>query len=339
MLRCTPMRVSVRIDPGRGAAEGTHQAGRRRASSAGLSRSSDSAARRECVAGRPLRTAADGKGSGLHDHRCIDVGIGHRRECCHLHAGRFHSAAPPAYPHQERLMRIIGVSSDGNRTPFPKGWIRELNAHSHAFSSIAAFGQDSESNLSDSDVPDRVFGAAVSVNALDTLGIRPALGDFFSADDAIAGQDHDVVLSDGYWRQHFGGSPSALGRSLRIDGVSRRIVGVMPAGVHFPHADTQFVIPISFRGDDPQEPWKDFNLQAFGRLADGAAQGQAQAELRRLTPILLPLPLAHAGHLGYQHGCRAAFAVRDGRYAASASCYSSAPLVSFCSSPAPTLRI
>jgi predicted permease len=196
---------------------------------------------------------------------------------------------PLPYAHQERLMRIIGVSSDGNRTPFPKGWIRELNAHSHAFSSIAAFGQDSESNLSDSDVPDRVFGAAVSVNALDTLGIRPALGDFFSADDAIAGQDHDVVLSDGYWRQHFGGSPSALGRSLRIDGVSRRIVGVMPAGVHFPYADTQFVIPISFRGDDPQEPWKDFNLQAFGRLADGAAPGQAQAELRRLTPILLPL--------------------------------------------------
>ena len=196
---------------------------------------------------------------------------------------------PLPYAQQDRLMRIIGVSADGNATPFPKGWIRELNSHSHALSSIAAFGGDAESNLSDSDVPDRVFGAAVSANAFDTLGIHPGLGDFFNADDAIAGQDHDVVLSDGYWRQHFGGSPSALGRSLRIDGVSRRIIGVMPAGVHFPYADTQFVIPISFRGDDPEEPWKDFNLQAFGRLADGATQGQAQAELRRLTPILLPL--------------------------------------------------
>jgi putative ABC transport system permease protein len=196
---------------------------------------------------------------------------------------------PLPYARQDRLMRIIGVSTDGNITPFPKGWIRELNSHSHALSSIAGFGPDAESNLSDSDVPDRVFGAAVSVNAFDTLGIHPALGDFFSADDATAGQDHDVVLSDGYWRQHFGGSPSALGRSLRIDGVSRRIVGVMPAGVHFPYADTQFVVPISFRGDDPEEPWKDFNLQAFGRLADGATQGHAQAELRRLTPILLPL--------------------------------------------------
>ena len=196
---------------------------------------------------------------------------------------------PLPYAHQDRLVQIIGSNTNGNTTPFPKGWIRELNRHSHALSSIAAYGPDAESNLTDSDVPDRVFGAAVSVNAFDTLGMHPALGYFFSADDAIAGQDHDVVLSDGYWREHFGGAPSALGRTLRIDGVSRRIIGVMPAGVHFPYTDTQFVIPISYRGDDPLEPWKEFDLQAFGRLADRVAPAQAQAELRQLNPMLLTL--------------------------------------------------
>ena len=196
---------------------------------------------------------------------------------------------PLPFAHQERLVQIVGANVNGNTTPFPKGWIHELNRHSHAFSSIAAYGPDAESNLSDSDVPDRVFGAAVSVNAFDALGVHPALGDFFGVNDAIAGEDHDVLLSNGYWRQHFGGSPSALGRTLRIDGVSRRVIGVMPAGLHFPYADTQFVIPISYRGDDPLEPWKEFDLQAFGRLADGVAPGQAQAELRRLNPTLLTL--------------------------------------------------
>lgn len=196
---------------------------------------------------------------------------------------------PLPYAQQDRLMQIIGANTNGNGTPFPKGWIRELGRHSRAFSSIAAYGPDAESNLTDSEVPDRIFGATVSVNAFDTLGVRPALGDFFSGNDAIAGQDHDVVLSNGYWQQHFGGSPSALGRTLRIDGISRRIIGVMPAGVHFPYADTQFVIPISFRGDDPLDAWKQFDLQAFGRLADGVAPARAQAEMRRLTPILLPL--------------------------------------------------
>ncbi len=192
---------------------------------------------------------------------------------------------PLPYERQDRLVRISGSHSP----TFPKGWIRELGNHATALKSIAAFGPDAESNISESDVPDRVFGATVTVNAFDTLGIHPALGSFFSSDDAIAGQDHDVVVSYGYWRQHLGADPSAIGRQIRIDGVSRRIIGVMPTGVRFPYADTQFVIPVSYRGDDPNDPWSDFDLRAFGRLADGATPAQADAELRRLHTVLLPI--------------------------------------------------
>ena len=192
---------------------------------------------------------------------------------------------PLPYARQDRLVRIAGTNSP----TFPKGWIRELGLHATALKSIAGYGPDAESNISDSDVPDRVFGAKITVNAFETLGIHPALGDFFSPENAIGGQDHDVVLSYGYWRQHFGGDPSAIGRSLRIDGVSRRIIGVMPAGVRFPYADTQFVIPVSYRGGDVFDPWNDFDLRAFGRLADSATPAQAQAELRRLHAVLLPM--------------------------------------------------
>jgi predicted permease len=192
---------------------------------------------------------------------------------------------PLPYAQQDRLMRI-----KGDRSPvFPKGWIRELGKNSKAFESIAGYGPDVESNLSDSDAPDRVFGAKVTVNAFETLGVHPALGSFFGAQDAIAGQDNDIVLTYGYWRQRFGGAPDAIGRTLRVDGVSRRIIGVLPVGVHFPYADTQFLIPVSFRADTPFDPWTNFDLQAFGRLAEGVTPGQAQAELRRLHSILLPV--------------------------------------------------
>ena len=63
----------------------------------------------------------------------------------------------------------------------------------------------------------------------------------------------------------------------------------MPAGVHFPYADTQFVIPVSYRGDNTFDPWTNFDLRAFGRLADGASPAQAQAELRRLHSVVLPI--------------------------------------------------
>jgi predicted permease len=192
---------------------------------------------------------------------------------------------PLPYARQDRLMRITGTTLPA----LPKGWIRELGANSKAFASIAGYGSDAESNVSDGDAPERLFGATVTVNAFDTLGIHPAAGDFFTSEDAIDGQDHDVVLSYGYWRQHYGGSPAALGRTIRIDGVSRRILGVMPAGVRFPYADTQFVIPVSYRPDQPLDPWSVFDLRAFGRLNDGTTSALAQAELRRLHGMLLPL--------------------------------------------------
>ena len=82
---------------------------------------------------------------------------------------------------------------------------------------------------------------------------------------ARASRDPVVVLSYGYWRQHFAGSPDVIGQSLRIDGISHRVIGVMPAGVHFPYADTQFVTPVTFKGGDPFDPWQNFDLRAFGR--------------------------------------------------------------------------
>jgi len=192
---------------------------------------------------------------------------------------------PLPFERQDRLVRIAGTNSP----TFPKGWIRELGRHATALSSVAGYSADVESNVSESDTPDRVFGASVTVNALDTLGIHPALGHFFTDEDEVASQDHDVVLNYGYWRQHFGGEASAIGRMIRIDGVSRRIVGVMPAGVHFPYADTQFVIPVSYRGDNAFDPWTNFDLRAFGRMADGASPAQAQTELRRLHSVVLPI--------------------------------------------------
>ncbi len=190
---------------------------------------------------------------------------------------------PLPYAQQDRIMRINGSTF----VVLPKGFIRALGEQSRAFSSIAGFGDDIESNITGSDAPERVLGATVTVNALDTLGLHPALGQFFSKDDEVLGQDHDVVLSYGYWQRHFAGAPSTLGRTLRIDGVWRRIIGVLPAGVRFPYADTDFLIPVSYNRADVYDPWNSFTLHTFGRLAPGVTPGQAQAELRRLRGILV----------------------------------------------------
>ena len=104
---------------------------------------------------------------------------------------------PLPYARQDRLVRISGENSP----TFPKGWIRELGAHATALKAVAGYGPDAESNISESDIPDRVFGAMVTVNSTRWEFIPNSAA--FSAADANAGEDHDVVLSYGYWRQHF----------------------------------------------------------------------------------------------------------------------------------------
>lgn len=199
---------------------------------------------------------------------------------------------PLPFPQQDRLMRIGYVSGQGgdpSNSPFPKGWVKALGEHSSSFEAVSAFGPDAESNVGDANSADRVFGAEVMANALDALGLHPVAGRFFNADDALSSHDPVVALSYGYWRQHFAGRAEIIGQTLRIDGISRRVIGVMPAGVRFPYADTQFVTPVTFKGGDPLEPWQDFNLRAFGRLKSGVTPLQAQSELRRLYPRMLPL--------------------------------------------------
>jgi putative ABC transport system permease protein len=199
---------------------------------------------------------------------------------------------PLPFPQQDQLMRIGYQGSAGTNpsySPFPKGWVRALGSHSESFKGVSAFGPDTESNVGDENSADRVFGAEVMANALDVLGIHPVVGSFFTPDDAQASHDPVVVLSYGYWQQHFGRNPDAVGQTLRIDGIPRRVLGVMPAGVRFPYADTQFLTPVTFKGGDVDDPWQRFDLRAFGRLKAGVTPLEAQSELRRLYPLMLPL--------------------------------------------------
>ena len=192
---------------------------------------------------------------------------------------------PLPFPEQHRLMAINGAGA-----LFPKGWVRALGEHSQSFTSIAAYGPNTESNIATSDAAERAFGSKVTVNSFDTLGLHPAAGNFFLAEHAVTGQDQLVVLSYGYWQQRFGGSEQAIGQTMRIDGVSRRIIGVMPAGIRFPYAETQFVVPVAFKGGDPVDPWDTtYDLSAIGQLKESVTPRAAQAELGRLHAQLLTL--------------------------------------------------
>jgi predicted permease len=197
---------------------------------------------------------------------------------------------PLPFPHQDRLVKLSSVGLSGHfYYTYPKGWIRAYQQRSRTLAGISGYTLDTEYNVTGGGTADRAFGSAVSVNLFDTLGVRPALGRFFAAGEENVGQDHVVVLSNGFWRQQFGGDPNVIGRTMLLDGVSREIIGVAPAETRFPNFETQFWIPIAFKAGDPNDPWISFTVDAVGRLRDGVSPTRAAAELNSLHREMLTL--------------------------------------------------
>jgi putative ABC transport system permease protein len=126
--------------------------------------------------------------------------------------------------------------------------------------------------------PLRLPGAAVTAEVLPLLGVPPLLGRVF--DSTAAGQRDagTAVIGYGLWQARFGGDPGVVGRTVNLDGGPREVIGVMPAGFHFPARDTQLWTPLVLCEEDFADR-NDTYLQGIARLRDGVTLDQARAEL------------------------------------------------------------
>ena len=106
------------------------------------------------------------------------------------------------------------------------------------------------------------------------IGVQPAIGRPFTADEDKPGQNRFVVLSHGVWQTRFGGKPSILGTTIDIDGEPWRIIGVMPQGFAFPRPDVQAWVPM---GLDPLRR-AGFTNSGLGRLKPSITPQHAEAQ-------------------------------------------------------------
>ncbi len=126
------------------------------------------------------------------------------------------------------------------------------------------------------DGPARVPGASVSPALFDVLGEAPAMGHFFDTDAGIEGSARVVILTDRFWRQHFGADPAIVGRPVVVNGISSTILGIARPGFTFPNADTLLWTPYAV----PARGGKDrvSAVTAIARLRPGVTPAQAAAE-------------------------------------------------------------
>jgi predicted permease len=195
--------------------------------------------------------------------------------------------APLPYRDPGRRVMIWSRWVGFEKTWVADGEVLDYRRQCPSFQSVAAWDPGG-ANLTGGGSPARIGVAGVTANAFDTLGAVPMLGRGFTDAEDRPGGPPVAVLGYGLWQSRFGGSPDALGRIVEIDGVARRIVGIMPRGFALPTDFTtsatepsQAWIPLQI---DPSEAnHGSHGLFAAGRLASGVTPERASTALKALA--------------------------------------------------------
>lgn len=181
---------------------------------------------------------------------------------------------PLPWPRSERLV-LLKETRGGNAPRFGAF----SNAAYHAWrenpATIDGIGGWSQrtATLAGAGDPERVRITTASASLFEVLGARPLIGSLFDEKDEVA--DGVVVLSEGLWRQRFGGDPAVLGRVVRLDGQPCRIIGVLPDSLAYPDRLTRAWVPFHITTPSNNSLTM-FN--AIARLKFGATAGQATSE-------------------------------------------------------------
>jgi len=162
--------------------------------------------------------------------------------------------------------------------------VEQWRSQSQSFADMATFDSVSMTLAAD-DGAEQIVGASISPNLLPLLGIQPALGRSFSADEAEQ-QQRLVLISHRFWQSRFGGSHDALGATLMLNGVPHQIVGILPADFEIAMLAADVWVAHASR-QDARGPDTWF---VVGRLRPAATFDQAQEEMstvaRRLNDQL-----------------------------------------------------
>ncbi|HEY3600405.1 MAG TPA: ABC transporter permease [Chthoniobacterales bacterium] len=168
----------------------------------------------------------------------------------------------------------------------------EYKSQLKSFNNLAAF-DTATFNLSEGELPERIFGAKVSADLFPLLGVQPIRGRTFRPEENAVGRDDVIVISERLWRRKFDRDPRILGSKLIADGRSFTVVGIMPASFEFPlplfnvtggqfgeRADIWQ--PVAFT-DREMKNRGSRSYGVIGRLAPDVSPQKAQAEIETLV--------------------------------------------------------
>lgn len=186
---------------------------------------------------------------------------------------------PLPYPDAGRLVRLDGVSYAGELLELERR-VKTLDA--------AAYAAMPPVSLTGAGEPVRLDTVRVAGRLFAVLGVPATRGRVLTDADQHPGSERVVLVSESLWRTRLGLQADPVGRLLTLDGVSHRIVGIMPATFAFPDAATDIWLPAIVDPADRMALWSQGGT-IVGRLRPGIAVAEAHAEIRALAPAFRTL--------------------------------------------------
>ena len=115
--------------------------------------------------------------------------------------------------------------------------------------SSAAMANMTDFSYSTGDFPEQLTGAPVTWQWFEVFGVKPRLGRAFNPEEDQPAANRVAILADGTWRRLFGGDPEIVGKTIRLNQLSYKVVGVMPPEFNWP-PQTQLWVPLGLPASD-----------------------------------------------------------------------------------------
>lgn len=195
---------------------------------------------------------------------------------------------PMPFPHADRL--FVPVSDNPGRgttnAAVTFADYEEWRREDHLFAEVALWVPGA-GDLSGGGDPERVRVAAVTEEFFALIDIKPVVGRTLLASDHVPGAPLVTVIAHGLWQHRFGGAPSAVGQHVRLDGVSREIVGVLPPRGVWPD-DAALFVPIvaAELADDVRTRRDNMLFRGLARLKPGVEPATTRARLATIAARL-----------------------------------------------------
>ena len=187
--------------------------------------------------------------------------------------------APMPYPSPDQLVMVWSTINGNNNSVSPGDYL-DWKHNNSVFQDVIAWNGGSFSLANPGGPAEQIPARIISPGCYHMMGTGFTLGRDFLPEEGQVGKDHEVIMTNQFWKERFAGDPQIIGKPLRMNGELYTVVGVLEPG-QSDRLESKLFVPLSFKPDQMSHDvhW----LLTMARMKPGVTLQQANADMASVT--------------------------------------------------------